>query len=189
VNLARSHSAFEASLVQLERRVDWIPLGWQPLFGDLRRALRGIADRSRVDVIIEGAFEEDGLLYVDCQADDEVVQGLLRKTRAKAKNTCVHCGLRGRRRELDNWRETTLCGTCAGPRLLQVELRRVLALDRCGTINLQDELRNSRRTILLRAAMGASRAQIFVLPVSGDEKKIRAWLRQLIDCIDHELRG
>jgi hypothetical protein len=188
-SLARSASAFEASLVQLDNRVDWIPVGWQPLFGDLRRALRGIAHRSRDNLVIEGAFEEDGLLYVDCQADDEVVQGLLRKARARAKHTCVYCGRRGRRRELDNWRETTLCGACAGPRLLQLELRRVLALDRCGTIVLHDELRSSRRTVLLRAAMGASRSQFFVPAVRSDEERTRAWLRQLSDRVDRELHG
>lgn len=114
--------AYRESLDRLDRQIDHIPMGWQRLYGDLRHALRVLAADSRMSIRIDGAWEEDGRLCIDSDTKDPAVQGVLRKARTRAMQSCSICGRPGKGRELANWQEATLCGKCAGPRLLSLEI-------------------------------------------------------------------
>ena len=126
---------FHEGLELLNSRVEWIPTGWQPLYANLRLRLYAVFCEGREPIVFLGGYEEDGHLLVETHAPDFVIQGILRKARAKAACTCMECGQPGTRRELEDWREMVLCGTCAAPRLLQIQIQRLLALDRCGTLH------------------------------------------------------
>lgn len=148
--------AFADSWSRLNRHVEQIPMGWQRLYSDLRFTLAVIATAKRCTIEIAGAWEEDGLLQVQSDTTDRVVQGVLRKARVRAMHTCMECGKPGKQRELDEWRQATLCGSCAGPRLLALEIARLIALDRCGSVDLRHELQFSPSARLVRAAAEAS---------------------------------
>ena len=140
----------------LNERVESIPMGWQRLYADMRLRLYAAYCEGREAIVILGAYEQDGQLCVESHAPDFVIQGILRKARMKARCTCTECGQPGRRRELEDWREAVLCGRCAGPRLLRLELQRLLALDRCGTLGESADALGGPRARLLRAAAEAS---------------------------------
>jgi hypothetical protein len=147
---------FHESLAVLNERVESIPMGWQRLYADMRLRLYAAYCEGREAIVILGAYEQDGQLCVESHAPDFVIQGILRKARMKARCTCTECGQPGRRRELEDWREAVLCGRCAGPRLLRLELQRLLALDRCGTLGESADALGGPRARLLRAAAEAS---------------------------------
>lgn len=187
---SQASGAFRESLVQLDRHVEQIPMGWQRLYGDLRHALRVVYVPARMDIQIDGAWEEDGMLRVESQTADPVVQGALRKARMRAMTTCMDCGKPGKPRQLQNWHEATLCGTCAGLQLLMVEINRLIALDRCGTVDLRQELQSSSDAVLVRTAAEAA-AQAFGLPATFivselDSDGLRAWLHSLLERAQQE---
>jgi hypothetical protein len=178
--LAAHEQGLQRSLNALNRRVDWIPFGWQKLYVDLRLSLLGIDCQKRDGIEIEGAYEEDGLLYVDSSAPDPVVHGVLRKARAKAATTCMVCGRAGKGRDFD-WDRLTLCGRCAGLTGLHFEVKRLLSLDRCGTIDLRSELQVSAHTALVREAWRASSAPPLDEIAHVDTSAVRIWLERLLD--------
>lgn len=184
-----SQALYAESLSRLDRHVDHIPLGWQRLYGDLRHALRVLATPLRMDMRIDGAWEEDGLLRVESSAEDPVLQGVLRKARTRAMHTCTECGRPGRRRELAHWQEATLCGCCAGPRFLSLDIERLLALEKCGSLELRHELEHAPEAVLIRAAAAAAVEQgvpqASILQLSDDD--LRAWLKQLRTFVDEKL--
>lgn len=147
---------FHESLAALNERVESIPMGWQRLYADMRLRLYAAYCEGREAIVILGAYEQDGHLFVESTAPDFVIQGILRKARMKARCTCTECGLPGKPRELEDWREAVLCGRCAGPRLLRLEIHRLLALDRCGTLGESADAMSGPRARLLRAAADSS---------------------------------
>lgn len=177
--------AFADSRSRLNRHVELIPMGWQRLYSDLRFTLAVISSPERCTIQISGAWEEDGLLQVQSDTTDPVVQGVLRKARVRAMNTCMECGKPGKLRELDEWRQATLCGLCAGPRLLTLEVARLIALDRCGSVDLRHELQFSPSARLVRAAAeaGALACKLpatFVFEKLDHDGQLR-WLERLKD--------
>lgn len=179
----REGNRLKRSIESLNKRVDWIPMGWQTLFMELRMALQNADCEKRKDVVIEGAYEEDGLLYVDASSPEPVVQGLLRKARTRAMNTCMDCGGVGKPREFE-WQRLTLCGRCAGRVRVHLETWRLLSLDRCGTIDLRRELLLSPQAALVRVAWEASAGRPATEIGSARETEIRAWLEKLLDFTD-----
>jgi ribosomal protein L18 len=176
-------NCYSESLARLDRQVDHIPLGWQRLYGDLRHALRALETPSRMNARIDGAWHEDGMLCVDSEASDAAIQGVLRKARIRARHTCTECGRPGKRRELVNWEEATLCGRCAAPRLLSLDIDRVLALENCGSVELRVELQQAPEAALIRAAAEAAATEHglrknFILSQLTEEQ-LRAWLKRL----------
>ena len=108
-----AESRFTASLRLLDQRIDWIPFGWQRLYGDLRSKLQAVRSPKRDAVFVQGAYEQHGYLHVDAVTDDKVIQGILRKARAKATFTCMVCARQARPRDIGDT-YMSLCGACAG---------------------------------------------------------------------------
>lgn len=182
---ARDRYAFVESWSRLNRQVDQIPIGWQWLYSELRFALGTLVSTIRSTIWIDGGWEEDGLLYVRSDTTDRVVQGVLRKARVRAMHTCMQCSKPGKLRDLDGWRQATLCGTCAGPRLLVQEVARLIGLDRCGSLDVGRELQSSPSAALVRAAAeaGALASKLpltFVLEELDQVGQLR-WLEALQD--------
>jgi hypothetical protein len=175
--------AFANSWSRLNRLVDQVPVGWQWLYGELRFSLGTLSSPERATIRIDGGWEEDGRLQIQSETSDRVVQGVLRKARVRAMSTCMECGRCGKLRQLDDWREATLCGTCAGPRLLELEIARALGLERCGAMDLGKDLQSSPRARLIRAAAEASAlarnlpAKFVFTELDRDGK--RMWLKEL----------
>lgn len=189
--LDQDRFAFAESWSRLNRHVEQIPIGWQRLYAELRFGLAVISSPARSTIRIDGAWEEDGCLQVQSDTEDPVVQGVLRKARVRAMHTCMACGKPGKLRQLDDWKEATLCGTCAGPRLLALEIARLIGLERCGSASIQDELRHSPAATLVRAAAEAAaltsnRAADFMLD-QQNLNEVRAWLQQLQEHARSEL--
>lgn len=185
--------AFADSWSRLNRHVELIPMGWQRLYSDLRFTLAVISTAKRCTIEITGAWEEDGLLQVRSGTTDRVVQGVLRKARVRAMYTCMECGKPGKQRELDEWRQATLCGSCAAPRLLTLEIARLIALDRCGSIDLRHALQFSPSAHLVRAAaeagaLACNLPATFVLEKLDQAGQLR-WLERLKDRAQQEARA
>lgn len=185
VQPGQNRYAFADSWSRLNRHVELIPMGWQRLYSELRFTLAAISSPERCTIEISGAWEEDGLLQVQSETTDPVVQGVLRKARVRAMHTCMECGKPGKLRELDEWRQATLCGSCAGPRLLALEVARLIALDRCGSVDLRDELQFSSSARLVRAAaeagtLGCDLPGQFVFEMLDHDGQLR-WLERLKD--------
>lgn len=183
IHAGQNRFAFADSWSRLNRHVELIPMGWQRLYSDLRFALAVISTEKRSTIEIGGGWEEDGLLQVQSETTDRVVQGILRKARVRAMHTCMECGKPGKQRELDEWRQATLCGSCAGPRLLALEIARLVALDRCESVDLRNELQSSPSARLVRAAAeaGALACNLparYVLENLGRERQL-SWLERL----------
>lgn len=190
VEPGQNRYAFADSWSRLNRHVELIPMGWQRLYSELRFTLAVISTPKRCTIEIAGAWEEDGLLQVQSDTTDPVVQGVLRKARVRAMSTCMECGKPGKLRELDEWRQATLCGSCAGPRLLALEVARLIALDRCGSIDLQDELQFSPSARLVRAAaeagaLACNLPATFVLQKLGRDAQL-PWLERLKERVQQE---
>jgi hypothetical protein len=180
---AAARLAYDDSIVRLNRFVEQIPMGWQKLYLELRLKLYAISCAERSGAVIDRVWAEDGCLQFQSETTDAVVQGILRKTRVRASHTCMRCGKPGKMRELDEWQQATLCGTCAAPRLLELELARVAGLERCGAVHLRHELQSSSRAALIRAAAEAE-ALACGLPrdfivTSLDDGSLRNWLHEL----------
>src|SRR5438132_8161151 len=129
---AQSPCAFEESLRRLEDKVDWVPLGWQPLFTAVRLSLRAVQSESRSDIVIHGAWEDEGRLYLDASGEDPVVHGILRKARVHARWTCSQCSRPGRLREFGECCKT-LCGRCAAVHQLELDMASLVRQHRMKT--------------------------------------------------------
>lgn len=118
-------SRFQESLLVLDQRIDWIPAGWQRLYGDMRFKLRAVQCEARHPIRVDGAYETEGFLCVEAVTNDKVIQGILRKARATALATCMGCGNRGKPREIGD-DGATLCASCAGCLRLRDEIQSIL---------------------------------------------------------------
>lgn len=125
--------AFQESLMRLDSRVDWVPLGWQRLYGDLRMQLHAIAMGHRQHIQMFGPRVEEGCLMLDVEGEDPVVRGLVRKACARARCTCMQCGRPGISRVIHRSRKV-LCSACAGIELLEHDLQGVL--DTLGRVEM-----------------------------------------------------
>jgi len=123
-HLVHERSDYEKSLAQLERRIDWVPMGWQKLYFQLRRRLISVNSTARAHITLEGPWPDMEALYIDASNADSVVQGILRKTAMASRSICSECGHVGRPREM-NEREVILCSPCAGLRLLEHDLEQL----------------------------------------------------------------
>jgi hypothetical protein len=179
---ADSPTLYKQSLTLLDERVEWIPAGWQRLYADMRLQLRAAACAQRDHVRILGAHEEEGYLLIDASDPDAVVRGILRKARMKAVFTCMECGVPGRRRSLDGWRERVLCGACAGPHLLELEVQRLLGLDRCAGLSNGDALADRHTRLIRVAAANGSNMAVEDRQVQDGRLSagLRDWLRHLL---------
>jgi hypothetical protein len=177
-----AESRFRASLQVLDQRIDWVPMGWQRLYGDLRSKLRAIECSSRRVVFIHGAHEQDGYLHVEAITDDQVVQGILRKARATALYTCMGCGRRGKPRAIGEQR-LSLCVRCAGCVQLRDVVESVLVTPEPRCVHLHHAIARSN---LLGAAVHASLGSE-VEPAALSEvssQSLKAWLDGMLESLD-----
>lgn len=112
---------FAKSLDQLNRRVDWVPHGWQALYVDLRRRLIGVQSVQRAHIHIEGPWLGMYALYFEVKGEDKVVRGILRKALRTSCHVCRDCGRPGKSWEIQD-RDMVLCSHCVGLRLLRADL-------------------------------------------------------------------
>lgn len=113
------------SLDRLERWVEWIPMGWQRLYLELRCALVSVNTASVRSVWIHEPEVVDGGLLLDVDGGDRVVRGMVRKAWARSRCTCMRCGRPGKPRCISGYVKT-LCARCAALETLSVELDRCL---------------------------------------------------------------
>lgn len=179
-------SRFQESLQILEQRVDWIPMGWQRLYVDLRLKLRAIDCPQRRAVGVNGAYEHEGYLHVEAVSDDRVIQGILRKTRTAAVYTCMACGKRGAPREIGE-RYLTLCPTCAGYVRLHDDVLSALTEHQRGHRDVHKRVRESALLChAFQASVGADDCTC-LHDVAADA--LTAWLHALLALLDPIVDG
>lgn len=109
------------SLDRLERWVEWIPMGWQRLYLELRCALVSVNTNSVRSVWIHEPEVVDGGLVLDVDGGDRVVRGMVRKAWARSRCTCMRCAHPAKPRPISGYVKT-LCARCAALETLSVEL-------------------------------------------------------------------
>lgn len=106
-----SEGGLANSLERLEAWVEWVPMGWQRLYLDMRCSFMGLnASHFQLVRIHEPAVVEGGLV-LDVDAADPVVRGIVRKAWARSRCTCMRCGRPGRLRRAGEYPKT-LCARC-----------------------------------------------------------------------------
>ncbi|MDR6766498.1 hypothetical protein J2W88_001763 [Acidovorax delafieldii] len=112
-------------LQRLERWVDWIPIGWQSLYLDMRCALVALGSHQKRAVWIHEPLVVNGGLVFDVDGRDRAVCGIVRKAWARSRSTCMGCGCTGKRRRI-NRHVKTLCARCYALDALSRDLDKVL---------------------------------------------------------------
>jgi len=107
----RSVGGLAISLERLEAWVEWVPIGWQRLYLDMRCSFMGVNAFHFTSVCIHEPVVVDGGLVLDVDAADPVVRGIIRKAWARSRCTCMRCGRPGRLRRAGEYRKT-LCARC-----------------------------------------------------------------------------
>jgi hypothetical protein len=113
------------SLERLERWVEWIPMGWQRVYLDMRCALASLGVSQHRDVQIHEPSVVDGGLVFDVEGSDRAVCGILRKAWARSRCTCMNCGRTGKPRRMDGYVKT-LCARCCALEVLSRGLDQAL---------------------------------------------------------------
>lgn len=123
-HVTHTNCDFDQSLDQLERRIDWVPKGWQPLYLQLRRRLIAVRSIKRAHIVLDGPWPDLEVLHIESRNADRVIRGILRKTARASRYRCCECGDAGKPRDIGQ-RELVLCSPCAGLRQLEVDLERL----------------------------------------------------------------
>lgn len=112
-------------LQRLERWVEWIPIGWQSLYLDMRCALVALGSHQKRAVWIHEPLVVNGGLVFDVDGSDGAVCGIVRKAWARSRCTCMSCGFTGKPRRIDGYVKT-LCARCCALDVLSRGLDEVL---------------------------------------------------------------
>jgi len=178
-------------LEQLERWVEWIPLGWQRLYLDMRCALVALGASQHRDVQIHEPLVVNGGLVFDVDGRDRAVCGIVRKAWARSRCTCMNCGRNGKPRRIDGYVKT-LCAHCCALDVLSSALDELLHDPSNG-----DPLQVSRAwpkdlSPLVRVLMeeGARLGAIEVSSMVAGETippAVQAWLRDVWEHVQRQL--
>lgn len=134
------------AIKKLEARSDGVPRGWSGHYKKLLNDLRSVAC-SRGSQLIRGKPEEvisiDPFTATTGQMGP-VLDGVIRKARARCSCTCQDCGRRGKHRQL-GFERKVLCPACFVTHNLPRLARR--------TRSLTDTAKANGRTVILEAEM------------------------------------
>lgn len=128
----------------LHRDAVWpgFPVGWLPLALELMKKLHDLrqANPELSQLTVRRLYIHDGIeLAIDVNDyETPVVQGIIRKFKARSHHTCSRCGTPGRQRRLGRHDKRILCAPCAAPLLLHRELMQfdVMLDEHFGTATL-----------------------------------------------------
>lgn len=141
-----SQPTLREAIEQLEARSGSIPPGWSKPYKKLLHSLRSVA-YTRGSQCIVGKPED--VLNIDPFTETAgqmgpVLDGIIRKARARCLSTCRDCGRRGRRRQV-GFEENVLCPACFVTHNLPRLARR--------TRSLADAAKADGRSVILEAEM------------------------------------
>jgi hypothetical protein len=114
-------TAFSGGIQELNRRAAMPPLGWQKIYFKMLMKLQAINCRRRSKIELWGATMEKGEIDIVFSKVDRVINGILRKTKARMQSTCEICGRYGKPVALENGSKV-LCSKCLAPRKLKSQI-------------------------------------------------------------------
>ena len=166
------------------KEFEWLPPGWRKLFEELVRRLIAIRSPERALSFMTMTFEcDEGFLEMDALSLDSVLRGIARKVRARSLMTCSACGRRGLPRRLVGGQVTSLCSSCAAPRMLVTAIDEVSQLvaiatvggRRVGADDVPEVLRSHfGRFAAANRSLGGSAS-----PLTMDSDTYRRWIADL----------
>lgn len=115
-------SCLRKSIALLNRRIDWVPKGWVPLYQDLVKSLLNLNDDAHGNSTAVGPWVENTKMEFTSRNETPAVAGILRKAIQRSLCTCKNCGLPGKPRNFGLGIQDVLCARCFAPRELAVQL-------------------------------------------------------------------
>lgn len=115
-------SCLRKSIALLNRRIDWVPKGWAPLYQDLVKSLLNLNDDAHGNSTAVGPWVENTKMEFTSRNETPAVAGILRKAMQRSLGTCKNCGLPGKPRNFGLGIQDVLCARCFAPRELAVQL-------------------------------------------------------------------
>ncbi len=115
-------SCLRKSIAQLNRRIDWVPKGWVPIYQGLIKSLMNLNEDVYGNVSVVGPWVEDARMEFTSRNLTPVVAGILRKTMQRSQCTCNHCGHPGKVRSFGKESHEVLCARCYASRELDDQL-------------------------------------------------------------------
>jgi len=115
-------SCLSKSIALLNRRIEWVPKGWIPLYQDLVKSLMNLNGDIHGDVKVVGPWVEGERMEFTSRNLTPVVAGILRKTTRRSQCTCSLCGHLGKLRSFGEETREVLCARCYAPRELADQL-------------------------------------------------------------------
>jgi hypothetical protein len=179
------------SLERLERWVEWIPIGWQRVYLDMRCALVALGASQHRDVQIHEPLVVNGGLVFDVDGRDRAVCGIVRKAWARSRCTCMNCGFTGKPRTIDGYVKT-LCARCCALDFLSRGLDEVLHDPWDGDPLQVTPVWPKNLSPLVRMLMKEG-ARLGTLEVDSPEAgeviptAVQAWLRDVWEHVQREL--
>lgn len=119
---AEQYSCLRKSIATLNRRIDWVPKGWLPIYQDLLKSLLNLNDDVHGNSKVVGPWIEDSRMEFSSRNLTPVVAGILRKTMQRSQCTCKNCGQPGKVRSIGEESHEVLCARCYAPKELAVQL-------------------------------------------------------------------
>ena len=98
-----------------------VPIGWHRHHAALLGGLKATAAPLRRAIKVSAPSFDNGTVVIQVSAEDLVVNGLVRKARARMSCTCMTCGRVGKRRQA-GFSDGVLCASCYTERRLRLQL-------------------------------------------------------------------
>ena len=156
---------FQKSLKDLDKKIDWVPLGWQTAFDEFRSKLWSVDCPARANFSVIGDAEMGQWFALPREPVDPVLDRICKKFTARAASTCRHCGSPGKPRAIDGW-NLSLCPTCFVRQDLKVGITKawdaVAAFDYAGrVIEINSHETSDCMRVMLPNSVWRARMQTF----------------------------
>lgn len=118
-------TVYERCLISMSERRPKIHAGWRKIFDEMLVSLKMVQCKKRDSVRLKFQLISENEFEIECFYLDPVLNGILRKAKAKSRVTCSRCGARGKPLRL-NGEGRFFCTSCAGLTKFKDEMTLIL---------------------------------------------------------------
>lgn len=118
-------TVYDRCLISLAEKRPKIHCGWRKIFDEMLVSLKMVQCKKREWVRFKFQILGENEFEIECPYLDPVLEGIVRKAKAKSRVTCSRCGARGKPLRL-NGEGRILCTNCAGLTKFKDEMSLIL---------------------------------------------------------------